>query len=145
MFDNILPWTPLFLGLLVSFLTPINSAWYASLDKPPWTPPSWVFGPVWTVLYILMGFAAQRVLSIGGSLRMFSLQLVLNLAWSPIFFGAKNPEAALVILYLLNVTALLTTHSFWKTDRIAGMMMLPYIAWLGVATSLNTWISKSSV
>lgn len=140
---------PVILGLGVSAVTPMNQPWYASLDKAPWNPPSWVFGPVWTFLYILMGLAARKIflarptppLWVWG---LFGLQLALNIAWSPVFFGAKNPRAAWQILVLLVGAALATTIAFWRIDASAGAFLVPYMVWLLLALSLNTYIIKNN-
>lgn len=138
---------PLVLGTTVGLVTPMNKAWYTTLQKPSWNPPSWVFGPVWTVLYVLMGLSARRIaLKTGGVMSLpmllFALQLALNLAWSPVFFGRQDPHTALVILWVLLGTAVATTWIFWKLDGVAGALLLPYLAWLCVALSLNTWIAR---
>jgi benzodiazapine receptor len=146
--DKALAILPLVLGLGVGAATPMNKEWYATLQKPPWNPPSWVFGPVWTILYLLMGFAARRIALQGGYLSLpmllFSVQLALNLAWSPVFFGSKDPNKALTILWVLVGTVVATVVAFWKIDTVAGVMLLPYLAWLLVALSLNRWIVKKN-
>jgi tryptophan-rich sensory protein len=91
-----------------------------------------------------MGFAARRLVLKTGLLSLpmllFAVQLGLNLAWSPVFFGQKDPSKALVILWVLLGTAVATLITFWRVDRVAGLMLLPYLAWLLVALSLNQWI-----
>ena len=132
---------PLILGLGIGAVTPMHPEWYKTLNKPSWNPPGWVFGPVWTVLYLLMGLAARRVVLRAGLLTWpmlaFAVQLALNVAWSPVFFGQKNPKRALGILGSLVAAAALTTVLFWRVDRTAGLMLLPYMAWLALALSLN--------
>lgn len=146
--DKAVAIAPLVLGLGVGAATPMNKEWYATLQKPPWNPPSWVFGPVWTVLYILMGLAARRIVFQAGlvslPMLLFTVQLALNLAWSPIFFGSKDPQKALVILWVLLGTVVATITVFWRMDTAAGLMLLPYLAWLLVALSLNQWIVKKN-
>jgi benzodiazapine receptor len=106
--------------------------WYAGLAKPSFNPPNEVFGPVWTVLYIMMGTAAWRVWRAGdrdmtrGPLTLFALQLALNLGWTVVFFGLQKIGAVVV-----------TTLAFRPVDRLAGLLMLPYLAWVGFATVLN--------
>ncbi len=118
-------------------------AWYAALDKPSWNPPGWVFGPVWTTLYILMGLAAWQVWRKRGfkaerlALSLFLVQLVANALWSYLFFGAQQPAAALVDIVILWLLILATTIKFWRVSTVAGAMMLPYLAWVGFATVLN--------
>lgn len=137
---------PLVLGLGVGAATPMNKEWYATLQKPQWNPPGWVFGPVWTILYLLMGFSARRIALQAGyvslPMLLFALQLALNLTWSPVFFGAKDPQKALLILWVLLGTLIATIVAFWRVDTIAGVMLVPYLAWVLVALSINRWIAK---
>ena len=132
---------PLVLGLGVGAVTPMHPEWYATLAKPTWNPPAWVFGPVWTALYLLMGIAARRVVARVGlqtwPMLLFALQLGLNLAWSPVFFGQKNPRRALTLLGLLLVAAVATALSFARVDQTAGWLLAPYLAWLALAFALN--------
>lgn len=122
--------------------------WYGALEKPPFNPPDVVFGPVWTILYILMAISAYRVWAAGDSaprtlaLRLWFLQLALNAAWSPLFFGAKRPGLALIdILLLLPAIAAYIAVSR-KVDRPAAWMMVPYLAWVSFATLLNEEIFR---
>lgn len=113
--------------------------WYR---QPVWAPPNWVFGPVWTVLYCAMGVAAWLVFRSGGpgaskALRFFGLQLVLNALWPWVFFGARNPGAAFVVIAMLWLTIAVTTGAFWRVRRAAGLLMLPYLAWASFAAALN--------
>lgn len=117
--------------------------WYQSLHKPPFNPPDWVFGPVWTVLYIAMAVAAWRVwrrLGFGGArhaLMLFAIQLALNLAWSVVFFGFQHIGMALVEILVLLAFIGATAVAFWRADRIAGLLFVPYLGWVGFATLLN--------
>lgn len=117
--------------------------WYASLAKPSWNPPNAVFGPVWTVLYILMGLAAwlvwRRVGFTGArvALNLFFLQLVFNALWSYLFFGRFRPDLALVDIVALWCTILVVTALFWQAHRGAGAMMIPYLLWVSFASCLN--------
>lgn len=117
--------------------------WYAALVKPAWTPPSAVFGPVWTVLYVLMGVAAWLVWREAGfsgapaPLAMFVVQLGLNALWSYLFFGAHAPLIAFVEIVVLWTVILLTLVGFWRVTPTAGALMLPYLAWVGFASALN--------
>lgn len=117
--------------------------WYAGLRKPSWNPPNWIFGPVWTALYILMAVAAWLVWRRAGwsgartALVLFLAQLFLNALWSPLFFGLKNPLLALVDLVLLWLALLLTLVAFWKIRKLAGALLLPYVAWVTFAGALN--------
>lgn len=117
--------------------------WYPTLAKPSWTPPAWLFGPVWTVLYIVMAVAAWLVWRRGGgdgarlALIVFFVQLILNAAWSIIFFGLRNPGAAFAEIVALWVAIVGTTLLFWKVTPVAGWLFLPYFLWVSFATALN--------
>lgn len=122
--------------------------WYPTLHKPSWTPPSWLFGPVWTILYLMMAIAAWLVwrrrefVNVNGSLELFAFQLVLNAAWSPLFFGLKNPLAGLLDIVPLWAAILATLASFWKISPIAGTLLVPYWLWVSFAAALNFAIWK---
>ena len=117
--------------------------WYAELAKPSFTPPNWVFGPVWTVLYVMMGIAAWRVWRTAdrdtrrGPLTLFVLQLALNLGWSFVFFGLQKLGSAVAIVVVLDVGVIVTTLAFRTVDRAAALLMVPYLLWVGFATVLN--------
>lgn len=117
--------------------------WYPALSKPSWNPPGWVFGPVWTGLYILMGIAAWRIWEMPASAsRNFALwlylgQLILNAAWSGIFFGLKNLGLAASEIGALLLLILATTVCFWRLNPVAGAMLIPYCIWVSFATALN--------
>lgn len=125
--------------------------WYPTLNKPAWTPPGWVFGPAWTLLYALMSVAAWRIWLIRekpGARRALTLhfvQLALNALWSVLFFGLKQPGLALgeiVVLWLLLLTI---WRAFWRLDAAAGVLWTPYVAWVGFATALNGsiwWLNR---
>ena len=121
--------------------------WYAPLAKPGFAPPNWIFAPVWTALYILMAVAAWRIWRTVGAaharraaLRMFGMQLLLNLAWPFIFFGAKNPLTALIVTLVLEFAILWTMLAFARLDRLAAWLLAPYAAWVAFATALNAAI-----
>ena len=134
---------------LLGFLSGWSTAssirgWYDGLVKPPGTPPNWVFGPVWTLLYAAMGVALARVLhhvpkgrGKRKALAWFGVQLFLNLVWTPVFFGAHMPGASLVIIAALLVAIVLTIRAFHPLDRPAAVLLAPYLAWVGYATYLN--------
>ena len=128
------------------FTTPKIPGWYAALNKPFFNPPSWIFGPVWTVLYVAMAFAAWRVWLAPGStarsaaLGWFFAQLFLNALWSPVFFGMESPGIALVIILALLAALSMTVRSFFAVDRIAAWIMMPYLAWIAFASLLNAAI-----
>ena len=135
-------------GALIGVLTSGgDSPWYVALDKPSWTPPSWVFAPVWTVLYALMGVATWLVGRHGGwrvqraALTLFVAQLALNFAWSPLFFTAERPGLALVDIVILWVLVALTIRAFGRVGHgAAGWLLVPYLCWVSYATALNAWI-----
>ncbi|HET9066152.1 MAG TPA: TspO/MBR family protein [Gemmatimonadales bacterium] len=120
--------------------------WYESLAKPSWNPPNSVFGPVWTVLYTMMGTAAWLVWRRGGfrggsvALVLFGSQLVLNAAWSYLFFGAHYIGYALLDIVALLVLIVMLIWRFGRIDRRAGWLMVPYAAWVAFATALNASI-----
>jgi benzodiazapine receptor len=135
--------------LLISFAAAgigsryMPGAWYAALSKPAWTPPNAVFAPVWTVLYVVMGICAWLVWRPAGfagaapALTLFVIQLVLNALWSYLFFGLHRPDLALLCIVALWIAILLVVILFWRADRRAGALMLPYLAWVGFASCLN--------
>ena len=135
-------------GLLGSlFTTPSIPTWYATLIKPPIQPPNWLFGPVWTVLYILMGIAAFLVWDSRGkkdmkrkALVLFCIQLALNALWSPIFFTLHWLFMAFVVIVLLWIFILLTIINFNKISRTAAVLLSPYLLWVSFASVLNLWI-----
>lgn len=117
--------------------------WYAALAKPAWNPPSWIFAPVWTALYLMMALAAWQV-SVHGEYRrrrlplaFFVVQLALNAAWSWLFFGLRSPGLALLDILALWVALSVTTGLFLKTRRAAGLLLLPYWLWVSFAAVLN--------
>lgn len=126
-----------------AFTVTAIDGWYVGLVKPWFSPPNWVFGPVWTVLYVLMGAAAWRIHSAKASaarlaaLRWFVVQLALNFAWSIAFFGLQSPLFGLITLLLLLVAIGGTIATFWRVDRTAAWLLVPYLAWVTFATALN--------
>ena len=117
--------------------------WYPTLTKPAWNPPAWLFGPVWTVLYIAMAVAAWLVWRRAGwtgarwAVTLFMMQLTLNAAWSIIFFGLRNPGAAFAEVVVLWAAILGTLVLFWQVSVPAGILFIPYLAWVSFATVLN--------
>lgn len=130
----------------------ISSGWYAALAKPPLTPPAWVFGPVWTALYLLMGAAAflawreydngspSTKLRVKIALPVFGLQLFLNALWSLMFFGLRSPATASVEIVFLWLAILATAAAFYKISKPAAWLLLPYLLWVGFAGYLNFYI-----
>ncbi len=132
------------MAVTASLLTrPSIPTWYETLNKPSWTPPNWVFGPVWTTLYILMGVAAWLVWRRGGfaaaalPLSLFLVQLALNAAWSGIFFSWHRPGLAFLEIVILWFAILATLVLFWREKPAAGWLLVPYWLWVGYAAALN--------
>lgn len=129
-------------GLGSAFTGPAVQTWYPTLNKPSFNPPAWVFGPVWTLLYTLMGIAAWRVWRDPSperrpALVWFGVQLALNVLWSLLFFGAHQPGWAFVEIVLLWGAILATLLRFLSVDRVAGWLLAPYLAWVTFAAVLN--------
>ncbi len=120
--------------------------WYASLVKPSWNPPSFVFAPVWSVLYVLMGLAAWLVwrrsgfMGASGTLGLFLFQLFLNALWSYLFFGLHRPDLAFIDVVALLLAILMNILTFRRVSKPAGLLMLPYLFWVGFASVLNLQI-----
>ncbi|MDP0400151.1 TspO/MBR family protein [Tsukamurella strandjordii] len=115
---------------------------YGRLAQPSWAPPSWLFGPAWGVLYLLMAVAAWLVWrtepTFGNrAIQLYGAQLLVNLAWSPLFFGAEQRGWALVDILVLDVLVAATIAAFWRRDRRAAVLLVPYFAWILFATALN--------
>lgn len=132
--------------IVVTFIAPALGAWampgewYAALRKPSWNPPSWIFGPVWTVLYLMMATAAWLVWRRGGPRSapvLYAVQLALNAAWTPLFFGLKMPGLAFAEILLLLAAIVLTARAFARTSKAAALLLVPYIAWVSFASFLN--------
>jgi tryptophan-rich sensory protein len=122
------------------FTIPAIATWYAALEKPFFTPPALVFAPVWTVLYALMGIALYLAWEKGLSREaggLFALQLGLNVLWSVLFFGLKNPQWAGIEIVLLWLSILATILAFRKTSATAALLLVPYLAWTSLALLLN--------
>jgi benzodiazapine receptor len=131
-------------GLGAIFTTPSIPTWYASLNKPPFNPPNWVFFPVWTTLYTLMGIAAFLVWRKGldqrrvrVALGLFGIQLILNLAWTVIFFGLFSLFGAVIAIVFLWIAILVNIVTFWRISKPAGALLIPYIMWVSFAGILN--------
>ena len=136
---------PLAVGAVGSYFTiPEISGWYQTINKPSWNPPNWIFGPVWTTLYVLMGIALYLVWktpnSIGNktiAVSFFIIQLGLNFFWSVIFFSLHQPGWALVEIILLWIFILLTIFSFSSIHKTASWLLVPYVCWVSFAMILN--------
>ena len=120
-------------------------AWFNALAKPSFMPPTWLFAPVWSVLYFLMAVAAWRVYRIEGvraAIVLWFVQLVVNAAWTPLFFGLHRVDFALADIVVLIVLIVATTIAFFRRDRLAGALLIPYLAWVCFATALTYAIWK---
>ncbi len=132
-------------GFLSSFATQSSvNDWYVTLNKPSFNPPNWIFAPVWSVLYILMGIAAGLVWIKGfyhvwvkTALYHFGFQLLLNALWSIVFFGFKNPFWALIVIGALLISIVLTFRWFKVVNKLAAYLLIPYFLWVCFATLLN--------
>ena len=149
---------PKFLKLLISLLLPqiagglgafftISSvqSWYLTINRPSWNPPSWLFGPVWTLLYILMGIACFLIWKSDSAykkqlLTLYFAQLVLNALWSPAFFGMQSPLMGLFVIIPLWGSILICILQFRKVSTLAAGLMVPYLLWVSFATALNAAI-----
>ncbi|MEN9557864.1 MAG: hypothetical protein RL141_233 [Candidatus Parcubacteria bacterium] len=134
-----------FVGVMGSLFTfRVIPDWYGTLQKPVLNPPSWIFGPVWTTLYALMGISAFLIYQKGWkrkdvkfALVVFGAQLFLNAMWSILFFGLHNPLAALIEIFILWLAILCTIIHFYKVSRLAAYLLIPYILWVSFAVYLN--------
>ena len=145
-------WKSLLAFLVVTFAAAalgslsMPDAWYAALTKPSFNPPNWIFGPVWTVLYALIAFAGWRIWKQAGgwcgALSLWVLQLVLNGLWTPLFFGIHRIDLALLDIATLVLVLIATIIAFFKCDRIAGVVLLPYLAWVSFAILLTVSIYR---
>ena len=126
-------------GLIGSFFTVTSvNTWYTTLNKPFFNPPSWIFGPVWTILYLMMGISLYLAWGTKKiNLKWFWIQLVLNSLWSILFFGLKNPTLAFLEIILLWGAIFMTIKSFWKDRRASSYLLIPYILWVSFASILN--------
>lgn len=133
-------------GLIGSIFTaPAIPRWYASLVKPSFNPPNWVFGPVWITLYVLMGVSLflvwkQEDGKTKAAIYVFFLQLALNTLWTPLFFGLEMPLAAFVVIILLWIAILVTILKFYKFSKLASYLLVPYILWVSFAAVLNFFL-----
>ncbi len=129
------------------FTAPMIDSWYNLLNKPWFTPPSWLFGPVWTLLYFLMGVSLYIIWTEvkpskkrTQAMKLFFAQLGANLLWSLMFFGLQSPLLGFITIVAMWVLIALTKHAFMKLNKLAGWLLLPYLLWVSFATVLNTAI-----
>lgn len=128
-----------------SLFTPEQGSWYyTTLQKPSWNPPDWLFPPVWTLLFIMMGISLSLVLNQGidkmavrKGAALFAIQLVLNLGWSASFFGLQSPLAGMIVIILLWLAIVGTMVGFTKVSNAAATLLIPYLAWVSFASYLN--------
>ncbi len=129
-------------GLLIGVLNRPDD-WYLSLSKPGFTPPNWIFAPVWTALYVVIAIAGARIFidhRRSAAMRLWWAALLLNFAWSPLFFGLHEPALAMIVIFGLIVAILLFIAFSWRSDRMSAILFLPYLAWTSFASVLNAAI-----
>lgn len=129
----------LMMGSLVGILNP-PGAWYASLRKPDITPPDWLFAPVWTALYVMIGWVGARKLRHGGAGTLWVLQMALNFAYEPLFLGMQAPVASLVVAICLLWSILAFILAEWRADRLSAVLFLPYAGWIAIVVAVNVGI-----
>lgn len=144
---------PLILGGLSGVFTSQSiETWYRFLKKPPFTPPSWIFAPVWIFLYITMGLAAFLIWNKGielpdvkTALAAFLVQLALNFSWSLVFFGLRSPLGGLIVIAALWLAIVVTIILFWRVSPVPGLILIPYLLWVSFASYLNfaIWMINS--
>jgi tryptophan-rich sensory protein len=127
------------------------STWYAELNRPYLTPPSWVFGPAWTILYIMIAVSIILYYKASGKEQVLLtsailvVHLIVNFSWTPLFFGLQNPLLALIDIIILDVTLIVLIFLFWKASTAAGLLLIPYLCWVSFATYLNAgyyWLNR---
>ena len=136
---------PILIGVIGSLFTQQSvSTWYLTLDKPSFNPPSWVFGPVWTTIYIMIGISAYlvwkkraQIAHVPRTAAIYFIQLVLNLLWSFLFFYAHKLGASVFEIVALLVAVIINARVFYKIDKTAGLLFIPYILWVSFATLLT--------
>lgn len=141
---------PVAVGAISGFFTATGvESWYQTINKPSWNPPSWIFGPVWTTLYVMMGIALFLVWKSDSSdilkktaIALFAIQLILNFFWSFIFFNQHQIGWALVEIIAMWIFILLTIFAFGNVSKLAAWLLVPYISWVSFATILNYTIWK---
>jgi tryptophan-rich sensory protein len=130
-------------GIGALFTNSSVKTWYPQLHRPEWTPPNWIFGPVWTTLYLMMAFSAWLVWRGSNwsaarfALLLFAIQLVLNMLWSAMFFGMRRIGPAFAEILLLWMMIIATTVAFYSLSLLAAWLLIPYVAWVGLASYLN--------
>ena len=130
-------------GLLIGSVSAPDQ-WYQNLVKPALNPPSWVFAPVWTILYVMIAVAGARVWSkdLETPVRLWFIQMILNFLWSPVFFVAHEPGWAIIVIVLMFFAIISFIVSTWNRDRVASYLFMPYAAWVAFAAYLNIMIQQ---
>jgi tryptophan-rich sensory protein len=126
-------------GIAIGVFT-APGAWYAGLAKPFFNPPAWIFGPVWTILYVIIAVAGWRIWQLDPAslaMKVWYAQMILNFAWSPVFFSAQRIDAAFGVIILLFIAIAAFILTAWHQDRISALLFLPYAMWVGFASALN--------
>ncbi len=136
---------PQLAGLLGSLFTSANiNTWYATIAKPSFNPPGWIFGPVWTILFILMGISLYLVwdskIEKRKAMTFFGIQMILNVSWSILFFGLQSPLAAAIEIFFLIAFIILTMKEFFRINKVSAYLLLPYLLWTSFASILNITI-----
>lgn len=127
------------LGLLIGYNN-IPGEWYQSLAKPAFNPPNWIFAPVWSILYAMIGTVGARLFldhRHSAAMRLWFAQMILNFLWSPLFFGTKDISSALIVIIALLIAVAGVLAASWNRDRVSALLFLPYFAWVAFATVLN--------
>jgi len=128
-----------------TFTVSAISTWYKFLNKPFFSPPNWLFGPVWLILYLMMGIAvylnwiSKKKLA-KNNVRLFFIHLFFNTIWTPIFFGARNLFLALIVIVIIWTLIVLMIFRFWKVSKLSSLLLIPYLLWVSFATVLNYFI-----
>ncbi len=126
-------------GLLIGYNN-IPGEWYQSLAKPAFNPPNWIFAPVWSILYVMIGIAGARIFldhRHTAAMRLWFAQMILNFLWSPLFFGMQDISSALIVIIALVIAVAGFVVASWQRDRVSALLFLPYLAWVAFATLLN--------
>ncbi|WP_077962694.1 TspO/MBR family protein [Ensifer adhaerens] len=127
------------LGLLIG-TNNIPGDWYQSLAKPAFNPPDWIFAPVWSILYVMIGIVGARMfldLRHTAAMRLWLAQMIFNFLWSPLFFGMQDIASALIVIIALLIAVAGFVVASWQRDRLSALLFLPYLAWVAFATVLN--------
>ncbi|MBP1871181.1 tryptophan-rich sensory protein [Ensifer adhaerens] len=127
------------LGLLIGYNN-IPGEWYQALAKPAFNPPNWIFAPVWSILYVIIGFVGARLFldhRRSAAMRLWLAQMILNFLWSPLFFSLQDVSSALIVIIALLIAVAGVIVASWNRDRVSALLFLPYLAWVAFATVLN--------